>query len=136
VLPHLCARGAGQIMNVSSMLGRIPFPSLRSAYSAAKAALGSLTTNLRVDLRAKHPGVAVTMVYPGVVATDFGLNARHGGPDNRALPFAQPVDEVAAIMADAIERPRAEVYTRPMFREQVAEIESRPPFAPTAMKLV
>lgn len=120
VLPHFCARGTGQIMNVSSMLGRIPLAPVRSAYGAAKHALGALTSNLRVDLRAQWPGITVTMVYPGVVATEFGLNARHGGADSRALPFAQPVDEVATIMADAIERPRAEVYTRPAFREQVA----------------
>jgi NAD(P)-dependent dehydrogenase (short-subunit alcohol dehydrogenase family) len=86
---------AGQIINVSSMLGRIPFSSARSAYCASKHALNSLTCSLRVDLRAQgFDQIHVTLVTPGVVATDFGLNARHGGMDNRQLPGAQPVEEV------------------------------------------
>ena len=34
VLPHFKERGEGHIVNVSSMLGRIPFAPIRSAYSA------------------------------------------------------------------------------------------------------
>jgi NADP-dependent 3-hydroxy acid dehydrogenase YdfG len=137
VLPHFRARGRGHIINVSSMLGRVPFAPIRSAYGAAKHALNSLTANLRVELMASDPGLHVTCVLPGVVATDFGKNALHGGLDSRALPGAQPAAEVAAAIADAIDRPRAEVYTRPEFRDQVlayfgaddlAAVEARPPF--------
>src|SRR5690349_3115321 len=35
VLPHFKERNAGQIINVSSMLGRVPFATVRSAYSGA-----------------------------------------------------------------------------------------------------
>jgi NADP-dependent 3-hydroxy acid dehydrogenase YdfG len=137
VLPHLKQRGRGQIINVSSMLGRVPFAPIRSAYSAAKAALNSLTANLRMELRATHPDIKVTLVLPGVVATEFGKNALHGGPDSRALPNAQPVAEVATLIADVIDSPRAELYTRPQMREVAAgyygaadmdEVESRPEF--------
>jgi NADP-dependent 3-hydroxy acid dehydrogenase YdfG len=137
VLPHFQERRRGHIINVSSMLGRVPFAIIRSAYSAAKHALNSLTANLRMELRAEYPDIRVTCVMPGVVATDFGKNALHGGPDSRSLPQAQPVDEVAVVIADAIESPRADVYTRPGAREMVAayygaedlaEVESRPPF--------
>ena len=58
VLPHFQARGAGQIVNVSSFLSRVPMASIRAAYSASKAALNSLTANLRMDLAAsasRHP---------------------------------------------------------------------------------
>ncbi len=138
VLPHFRERRSGHIINVSSMLGRVPFVGFRSAYSAAKHALNSLTANLRMELRAELPDIHVTCVLPGVVATEFGRNALHGGPDSRSLPYAQPVEEVAAVIADTIESPRADVYTRPEFRAQVAgyygaedlaEVESRPPFA-------
>lgn len=138
VLPHFRERRQGHIINVSSMLGRVPFAVVRSAYSAAKHALNSLTANLRMELRPDFPDIHVTCVLPGVVATDFGKAALHGGPDSRALPNAQPVAEVAAVIADAIETPRADVYTRPEFRSVVAgyyaaedlgELESRPPFA-------
>jgi short-subunit dehydrogenase len=120
VLPHFRARGAGHIINVSSMLGRLPMAPIRSAYAAAKHALNGLTANLRIELRTTAPGVVVSLVHPGVVATEFGVNARHGGPDSRTLPGAQPVGEVAQVIADLIERPRAEVYTRPGMRELVA----------------
>jgi NADP-dependent 3-hydroxy acid dehydrogenase YdfG len=137
VLPHFRARGRGHIINVSSMLGRVPVVAIRSAYSAAKHALNALSINLRMELRAESPDLHVTTVLPGVVATEFGANARHGGPDSRALPGAQPVDEVAVVIADAIERPRAEVYTRPEMHAMVAGyyaapdpavLEGKPPF--------
>ncbi len=137
VLPHFRERGEGHIVNVSSMLGRVPFAPFRSAYSASKHALDSLTANLRMELRDRYPGIHVSSVHPGVVATDFGLNALHGGVDSRALPNAQSAEEVAEVIADLIEHPRADVYTRPGAREMVAayyaaedmgEAESRPPF--------
>jgi len=137
VLPHFKARGAGHLINVSSMLGRVPFAPIRSAYSAAKHALNSLTANLRMELAADFPAIHVTTVLPGVVATDFGKNARHGGFDSRSLPTAQPVDEVARVIADVIERPQAEVYTRPEMQklaaayygaDDIGAAERRPPF--------
>ena len=36
VLPHFKERGAGQVINISSMLGRIPYALPRAAYSAAR----------------------------------------------------------------------------------------------------
>ena len=117
---HFTQRGSGQIINVSSMLGRVPFVTFRSAYSAMKHALNALTANLRMELRTSHPGIHVTLFLPGVVATEFGLNARGGGPDSRAMPTAQSVEEVATIMADAIENPQAEVFSRPAYKQQQA----------------
>jgi NADP-dependent 3-hydroxy acid dehydrogenase YdfG len=137
VLPHMQARNQGQIINVSSMLGRLPFATLRAGYSASKHALMSLTAHLRIDLRATHPGIHISTLIPGTVATDFGLSAKHGGFDNRQLPGAQPVEEVAEVMADLIEHPRAEAYTRPTYpklvaayysAEDVGVVESQPPF--------
>jgi NAD(P)-dependent dehydrogenase (short-subunit alcohol dehydrogenase family) len=119
VLPHFRARGTGQIVNVSSMLGRVPWASFRSAYNAAKHALNALTASLRIELREACPGIVVTTVSPGVVATDFGTNALGGGPDSRTLPGAQPVDEVADVILEAIRERRSDVYTRPGMRERV-----------------
>ena len=139
VLPHFRARGKGQIVNVSSMLGRVPMAPFRSAYSASKHMLNALTANLRMELAASHPGIHVTSVHPGVVATDFGRNALHGGIDSRALPNAQTAEQVAAVIAEAIERPRADVYTRPEGQKMVVDYyaaedmgraEQHPPFFP------
>jgi NAD(P)-dependent dehydrogenase (short-subunit alcohol dehydrogenase family) len=138
VLPHFREGGRGHIINVSSMLGRVPVAPFRSAYSAAKHALNALTANLRMELRAQYPGIVVSSVHPGVVATDFGRKARHGGPDSRQLPGAQPVEEVAKVIADLIESPRADVYTRPGAQqlivgyyaaEDMGRREQEPPFA-------
>ena len=113
VTPHLQTRGTGQVINLSSMLGRIPMAPFRSAYCAAKHALNALTSCLRQDLAATHPGITVTTVSPGIVATDFGNHSLGGGPDSRTLPHAQDVDEVVTVIAQAIAEPVADVYTRP-----------------------
>jgi short-subunit dehydrogenase len=113
IAPHFIERGRGQIVNVSSFLSRVPIATIRSAYNAAKAALNALTANARVDLARAHPGIQVTLVMPGVVATDFGRNALGGSPP---LPPATPVqtaEEAAGAIVEAIEHPVAEVYTNP-----------------------
>jgi NADP-dependent 3-hydroxy acid dehydrogenase YdfG len=120
VMPHFQERGTGHIINISSMLGRVPFASIRSAYSASKAFLNSLTINLRMDLREKYPDIQVSTVFPGVVATEFGLHAVGGGTDSRQIPGAQTAEEVAEVIVACLRAPRADVYTRPGFREQVA----------------
>ncbi len=117
---HFLERGKGHVVNVSSMLGRIPFAPIRSAYSASKHALNSLTANLRMEMRAVSPDIHVSSVHPGIVATEFGNNALHGGMDSRGFAGAQTAEEVAAVIADVIENPRADVYTRPGAREMIA----------------
>ena len=112
ILPHFKERGSGHIINISSMLGRVPFTVFRSAYNGAKHFLNALTANLRDELRDSHPGIAVSLVSPGVVATDFGLNAMHGGPDSRTLRGAQDVESVGEVMAWVVETRRPDVYTR------------------------
>lgn len=137
VLPHFRQRTRGHFIAVSSMLGKVPMAPIRSAYSASKAALNSLMGSLRVELKQEIPAVQISTVLPGVVATDFGTNALHGGMDSKKFPGAQSAEEVAALIADLIERPRAELYTRPEMRdfagtyngaEDVTALEAGPPF--------
>jgi short-subunit dehydrogenase len=120
VLPHFKERKAGQIINVSSLLGRIPFAPYRSAYSGAKHFLNALTKLIRDEVQETHPAIHITLVSPGVVRTDFGIHAIHGGPDSRSLPYSQSAEEVAEVIAAAIEVPRPDVYTRAGSRDQVA----------------
>jgi NADP-dependent 3-hydroxy acid dehydrogenase YdfG len=121
VLPHFRSRGAGHIINISSMLGRIPFATFRSAYCGAKHFLNALTATFRAELAETDPGIHVSLVSPGVVRTEFGVNAVHGGPDSRALPASQSAEEVAAVIAQVIESPRPDVYTRADGRERVLD---------------
>jgi len=119
VLPHFKARGKGVLVNVSSMLSRVPDAPLRAAYSAAKAALNSLTESLRFELAKEYPGIRVVLALPGVVATDFGKNALGGGPDSRSIPGAQSVEEVARILADGLFAGPVDLYTRPESLQRV-----------------
>ncbi len=118
-IPHFIERGEGHLINVSSFLSRVPIASYRSVYSASKAALNSLTANLRMDLRASSPNVHVSLVMPGVVATDFAPNAKTPDAIRPDLPGrstagrVQTADEVADNIADLITNPVAEVYTNP-----------------------
>ena len=121
VLPHFKSRNSGQIINISSLLGRVPAFLPRAAYSASKHFLNSLTANFRAEVQATHPGIQVSLVSPGVVATDFGLNAVHGGVDSRSIPGGQSAEEVADVIASVIESRQPDVYTRPGAREMIAK---------------
>ncbi|MDA1082586.1 MAG: SDR family NAD(P)-dependent oxidoreductase [Gemmatimonadetes bacterium] len=112
ILPHFKARGRGHVVNISSMLGRIPFAAMRAAYSGAKHFLNSITSNMRTEIQQTHPDIEFSLVSPGVVRTDFGKNAVHGGPDSRELPDSQSAEDVAAVIAGVIRSRKPDVYTR------------------------
>jgi len=115
IVPHFRERGRGHLINVSSFLGRVPGAPQRSAYSAAKAYLNSLTTNLRMDLAAEHPGIHVSTVMPGIVATDFARNALGAPPSapGSGTMQPQPVDAAVARIVHLLEHPAPEIYTNP-----------------------
>ena len=116
IVPHFKERGSGHLINISSFLGRVPLATVRSVYSAAKAALNSLTANLRMDLRREYPGIHVSLVMPGVVLTEFAQNALGAapvGPPPSSPMKPQTPEEVAAAIVKLIEEPVAEIYTNP-----------------------
>jgi short-subunit dehydrogenase len=132
VVAHFMERGTGHVINISSFLARVPRAPFRSAYSAAKAMLNSLTANLRMDLAATHPGIHVTTVMPSVVTTDFSKNVRgpFRMPMNPGTMKPQTPEEVAEVVARVIREPVAEVYTNPgspqAAREYYAALEPAP----------
>lgn len=122
IMPYFQKQKKGHLINISSFLGRVPFVTPRAIYSAAKAALNSLTSNLRMDLHAEYPDINISVVMPGPVATDFAKNAiggtpqmASGGPLQR-----QTAEEVAAVIVELIKNPKPEVYTNPALAETVA----------------
>jgi short-subunit dehydrogenase len=121
VLPHFKERGTGQVINISSMLGRIPFATFRSAYIGAKHFLNALTATFRAEVQETHPDIQISLVSPGVVRTEFGINAIHGGPDSRALQYSQSAEEVAEVIAGVIESRAPDVYTRAGAQERIAD---------------
>jgi NAD(P)-dependent dehydrogenase (short-subunit alcohol dehydrogenase family) len=65
-LPWMRQRGAGRIVNVSSVLGRFALPG-SGLYSASKFALEAMSDALRMELAPF--GVRVVLVEPGVIDT-------------------------------------------------------------------
>lgn len=68
VLPAMRERGAGCIVNIGSVAGKIARP-LSSIYDSTKHALEALTDGLRGEL--KPFGVRVTLIRPGFILTEF-----------------------------------------------------------------
>ena len=125
IVPHFIERREGHLTNVSSTLGRIPFAGYRSVYNAAKAALNSLTANLRMDLRQKYPGIHISLVMPPVVSTDFHKNALYGTPGGLfSGGVVQTPEQAAAAILELIDHPQAEIYTEPKTVETVARYYS------------
>lgn len=118
IVPHFIERQRGHLINVSSFLSRVPLASYRSGYNAAKAALNSLTANLRMDLRRKYPAIHVSLVMPGLVSTEFQRNALGGTPSvswaskTGGGAQVQKAEDVALAIESLIESPREELYTQ------------------------
>merc|ERR1719330_231219 len=119
---HFKERGRGQVINVSSLLGRLPAAVPRAAYSAAKHFLNSLTANFRAEVATTHPEVVFSLVSPGLVYTDFGTNALHGGVDSKSLRhtgMGQEEDEVARVIIETVRSRAPDVYTKQGMKQQV-----------------
>ncbi|MDA8287082.1 MAG: SDR family NAD(P)-dependent oxidoreductase [Actinomycetota bacterium] len=66
VLPQMCERGWGRVVNIASMAGKDGNPNL-SPYSASKAAVIALTKSVGKELATS--GVLVNVIAPAVIAT-------------------------------------------------------------------
>lgn len=121
ILPHFKERNEGHVINLSSMLGRIPYAIIRSSYTGAKHFLNALTIMFREEVQQTHPGIQYSLISPGVVRTSFGKNAVHGGPDSHSLPNSQSAEEIAAVIANVIRTRRPDVYTRAGAQARVAD---------------
>ncbi|MFF0411156.1 SDR family oxidoreductase [Kitasatospora sp. NPDC004745] len=68
VLPGMLARGAGTVINVSSVAGRKTFPN-HTAYVGTKFAVHAMSENLREEVASS--GVRVITIAPGAVETEL-----------------------------------------------------------------
>lgn len=109
-LPSMLSRGAGAVVNVSSLAGDLPIPDF-AVYAATKAYVTSFSEALRMELRDR--GVSVLAVCPGPVRTEFGSVARRGGdaPEHGVREwFYEERESVVAGSLMALETDRARVY--------------------------
>jgi short-subunit dehydrogenase len=112
VLPSMISSRSGQIVVISSLLGKIAAPS-RTAYCASKHALHGFFDALRAEMH-RH-GIVVTMVCPGYVHTNASRNALTGegithGKMDELLARGLASDVCARHIVKAIELRRREVY--------------------------
>jgi NAD(P)-dependent dehydrogenase (short-subunit alcohol dehydrogenase family) len=96
VLPHLRARRAGTIINMSSLAGRIPLP-FQGFYSATKFAIEAYTEALRMEVRSF--GILVSMIEPGDFATSFTANRRMTNESIPDSPYYESATRAIATMA-------------------------------------
>lgn len=67
-LKDMVTRGAGKILNVASIAGKVPGP-YQAVYHGTKAFVHSFSESIRSEL--KDTGVTITSLLPGPTATDF-----------------------------------------------------------------
>mgnify|MGYP005989531781 CR=1 FL=1 len=78
IVPKMVERGAGSVINVSSLNGLVGFP-LSTAYGSAKGGLVVFTRDMAIELGPS--GVRVNCVCPGVIATPMMERWTQSMPD-------------------------------------------------------
>lgn len=117
VVPHMREQGGGSIVNISSNVSKMAIPTI-GAYASTKYALNGLTLTARGELAAD--GIVVTVMHPGLTATNFGRNAMINPSMTSAPPPSggsrmtpDTAEDVAERILDAITHGPAEQYMSP-----------------------
>jgi short-subunit dehydrogenase len=88
VLPGMRARGAGVVVQMSSLVGVVPGPG-GSAYVGSKAALDAMSESLAAEVAGF--GIRVLIVEPGAFRTEFnGRSLRSTGVGDAYRPLIEP----------------------------------------------
>ena len=112
-IPAMKARGAGFIINISSLAGKNPFVG-GAAYCASKAGLNAFSEALMQEVRQDH--IRDSYVLPGSVSTGFGDRGSSGEADWKLSP-----GDVARVVVDLIAHDQRSLPSRVEIRP------SRPP---------
>jgi short-subunit dehydrogenase len=122
VLPSMLANKSGQLVVISSVMGKVGTP-LRSAYAASKHALHGFFDCLRAEV-AKE-GLTVTVICPGYIATNVSKNAltADGTPTNKTgediANGADPAVTAKQILS-AVAAKKSEVYVGKLGKDRLA----------------
>ncbi|PYR79845.1 MAG: short-chain dehydrogenase [Acidobacteria bacterium] len=93
-IPHLRRRGAGWIVNISSLAGKNAFAG-GAAYCASKSGLNAFSEALMQEVR--YDNIRVSYIMPGSVSTGFGDRGVGGEADWKLSP-----QDVARVVVDLI----------------------------------
>jgi len=108
VLEHMVPARQGHIVNIVSVVAKLPVPNSGN-YAATKAALDSLSLTLRAEL--SEYGISVTTVYPTAVSnTYFFKSSGSTVEETWARYFMKDPSEVAAAVVSGVKNLRAEVH--------------------------
>ena len=94
-IPEMKRRGAGFIINISSLAGKNPFTG-GAAYCASKAGLNAFSEALMQEVR--YDNIRVSYVMPGSVSTGFGDRGSSGEADWKLAP-----EDVARVVIDLVD---------------------------------
>jgi NADP-dependent 3-hydroxy acid dehydrogenase YdfG len=115
-LDELRANGCGDLVNVSSVAGRVA-PAGFAAYAATKWGINGWSEALRVELQ---PDVRVIVIEPGATATELPDHITHADSkrvSKEALGWSIPPHDIADVIAFAVSRPQRvtlnEILVRP-----------------------
>ena len=102
-LPVLREQGAGHIIQVSSIGGRLATPGL-SAYQSAKWAVGGFSSVLAAEVNPL--GIQVTVLEPGGIETDWA------GSSMQVPPISEPYRQTVGRDGAGARRPRRRLIAR------------------------
>jgi short-subunit dehydrogenase len=102
--------GRGILINVASMIGKVPAPYYAS-YSAAKHGVVGLSAALRQELKAeKFDDIHVCTVMPMAMDTPFFEHAaNYTGKEAVAIPPLDDADKVVDTLVELAQKPKSEV---------------------------
>lgn len=100
-LPLMKKKGAGYIVNISSLAGKNAFAG-GAAYNASKFGLNGFSEAMMLDHR--YDNIRVSYVMPGSVSTEFGMG---GGADWKIAP-----EDIAEITMMLLQMPARTLVSR------------------------
>jgi 3-oxoacyl-[acyl-carrier protein] reductase len=103
-VPHLRRRGAGWIINISSLAGKNSFAA-GAAYCASKAGMNAFSESLMQEVR--YDNIRVSYIMPGSVATGFAGRGESGEADWKITP-----EDVAELVIDLVTFPSRSLPSR------------------------
>ena len=118
VLPSMISRKSGQVVSVSSLLGKFAIKK-RSVYASAKHALQGFMDALRAEVYEHN--IKVNTVAPGLVDTEVGMKAltedgsSYGKNDRGHATEGMKADTAANMIISAIIKNKREHYVIPFF---------------------
>ena len=105
-VPYMRKQGGGQIINISSVAGKVALPWM-GAYCASKFALNALSDSLRMELR--NENIHVLSVCPGRVRTPFTQNAYKDVATRPLYPGGISAERVARAVLRASRKRKREI---------------------------